>query len=180
MASNRLHVFRINARELLRRPGLVKHVGARLPASELGVVDRRITGDVEVDVHAVSGIDGIAVNGSITMPWTTSCRRCLTDVSGVAEISVDEIYQADVESEAPDVVFEVEGAFEIEGDRIDLVPVIREHLLLELPDDQLCREECAGLCPVCGADRNTDPCDCDTSVRDERWAVLDELRFDEN
>jgi uncharacterized protein len=172
MAAGRLHVFRINARELLRQPGLTKDVEVTIPATELGVDDDRIVGDVRVDLHAVSGIDGIAVRGSITVPWATSCRRCLRAVAGVGEITVDEMYQDDV---GPG-----DDAFEIEGDQIDLAPAIREYLMLELPDDRLCRDDCAGLCVVCGADRNTDPCACDTSVRDERWAALDELHLDEN
>lgn len=177
MAPDRLHVFRINARELLRQPGLDKRISLALAPDELGVTDDRIAGDIAVDLHAISGIDGIAVGGSISMPWTTSCRRCLTAVSGRADIDVDEVYRDDV---GPDGEFDVDGAFEIEGDQIDLAPAIREYLLIELPDDRVCRADCAGLCPMCGADRNTDPCDCDTTVRDERWAVLDDLRFDEN
>ena len=51
--------------------------------------------------------------------------------------------------------------------------------LLELPDDVLCRDDCAGICPVCGIDRNTGACDCDTTVRDDRWAALDGLQLDE-
>lgn len=172
MAPNRLHVFRLNARELLRQPGLDKHIDVTLPASDLGVDDDRITGDVGVDITAVSGVDGISVGGSISMPWATSCRRCLTAVTGIARIDVDEFYQDDV---GPD-----DDAFEIGGDQIDLAPAIREYLLIELPDDQVCRADCAGLCPVCGIDRNTGSCECDTTVRDERWAALDELRFDEN
>lgn len=177
MAPNRLHVFRLNARELLRQPGLDKQISVAMPASDLGVDDVRITGDVSVELHAISGVDGIAVTGTIAMPWATSCRRCLTAVSGVAEIDVDEIYQDDI---GPDAAYKVDGAFEIEGDQIDLAPAIREYVMLELPDDQVCRETCVGLCPVCGIDRNTESCDCDTTVRDERWAALDELRFDEN
>jgi uncharacterized protein len=177
MASNRLHMFRINARELLRQPGLDKQISVALPASDFGVGDERITGDVVVDLQAVSGVDGITLSGTITMPWATACRRCLAEVTGVARIDVDETYRDDV---GPDDAFDVEGAFEIERDQIDLVPAIREYLLIELPDDQLCRDDCAGLCPVCGTDRNTHSCDCDTTTRDERWAVLDELRLDDD
>ena len=72
-----------------------------------------------------------------------------------------------------------DDAFPIEGDQIDLVPAVREAVLLELPDDVLCREECAGICPVCGIDRNQGTCECDTTVRDDRWAALDQLRLDD-
>ena len=63
----RLHLFRLNARELLREPGLDKHVSVELPAAELGVADDRITGDLTVDLHAVSTIDGITVRGTVAV-----------------------------------------------------------------------------------------------------------------
>ncbi len=173
MGSKRLHQFRLNARELLRQPGLDKRIVDTLPSSELGVDDERIVGDVTVDLTAVSSIDGISVHGTISLPWRSACRRCLTDVSGTTVISVDEVYQ-----DPSDAVLD-DDAFEIEGDQIDLAPAIREYLLLELPDDPLCRDDCAGICPVCGTDRNQGSCDCDTTVRDERWAALDDLRLDE-
>jgi uncharacterized protein len=56
---------------------------------------------------------------------------------------------------------------------------VREYVVLELPDDPLCRDECAGICPVCGIDRNSGSCECDTTVRDERWSALDDLRLDD-
>lgn len=173
MAAKRHHQFRLNARELLRQPGLDKRVVDTLPASELGVDDERISGNVAVDLIALSSLDGISVTGTISVPWRAPCRRCLVDVIGTARIEVDEIYQD------PDDAVVGDDAFEIVGDQIDLTPAIREHLLLELPDDPLCRDDCAGICPVCGADRNRNPCDCDTTVRDERWAALDDLRLDD-
>ena len=57
--------------------------------------------------------------------------------------------------------------------------MVREDVLLGVPDAPLCRADCPGLCPVCGADLADGPCDCDTTVRDERWAVLDQLRVDD-
>lgn len=164
-------LFRLNARELLRQPGLEKRISIDLPATELGVDDARLTAELSVDLLAVSTIDGVAVTGTIVLPWTAACRRCLTEVTGVTEIAIDEIYQDEVTD--PD-------AFEIAGDQIDLEPAIREHVVLELPDDPLCRADCAGICPVCGTDRNTGTCDCDISVRDDRWAALDELRLDDD
>jgi uncharacterized protein len=175
MAPNRLHPFRINARELLRQPGLQKHVELTLPAADLGVDDARITGDVAIDLTATSAVDSIAVHGTVVMPWRSQCRRCLAEAEGAALISVDEVYQdADRQTVALD------DAFPIEGDQIDLVPAVREYLLLELPDDVLCRDDCAGICPVCGTNLNTDSCSCDTTVRDERWAALDGLQLDDD
>lgn len=53
-----------------------------------------------------------------------------------------------------------EDVIAIDGDVIDLGPVVRDEMVLALPIGPLCREACAGLCPTCGGNRNSDPCDC--------------------
>jgi uncharacterized protein len=110
------------------------------------------------------------VTGAVRAPWTGVCRRCLAELHGVAEVELDELYQIEVVD--PD-------AFPIVNGQLDLAPMVRETTLLELDRELLCRADCAGLCPVCGADRNTERCDCETAVRDERWAALDELVVDD-
>lgn len=170
MPSNALHQLRVNARELLRVPGSTRSIDAAVDAADLGIRDERLAGAVAVDLAAVSTLDGVTVSGRVAFPWSTVCRRCLTTVVGSAAVDVDELYQ----EQALDP-----EAFVIEGDQIDLAPAVREYVLIELPDGPLCRDDCAGICPVCGIDRNTSTCDCDTSVRDERWAALDELRLDD-
>jgi len=62
------------------------------------------------------------------------------------------------------------------GREIDLDPLIREQLLLALPPYPLCREDCHGLCPACGQNRNERECGCDTRVPDPRWAGLEKFR----
>ncbi len=171
MPASPLHVLRLNARELLRQPGLRKEIDATLDPALFGIDDDRITGDLAIEVHAESGVDGIVVRGTIGFPWAAPCRRCLANVAGTARIELDETYQDDAADGGV--------AYPIEGDQIDLAPVVREHVVLELPDGPLCKPDCAGMCPVCGIDRNVASCDCDTSMRDERWAVLDDLRLDD-
>ena len=171
MPSNPLHVLRLNARELLRQPGTLRQIETELEADDLGVDDDRIAGTVAVVLDAASSIDGIIVTGSISTAWQAPCRRCLIDVCGVAEISVDELYQDDVNDD---------DAYQIEGDQIDMAPAVREYVLLGLPDGPLCRDDCAGICPVCGIDRNQRSCECVTTVRDDRWAALDDLRLDDD
>jgi uncharacterized protein len=167
--SNPLHVLRLNARELLRQPGLSRKIETSLDAADLGVTDDRVAGIVDIVLDAVSSIDGIVVAGSISTPWRVPCRRCLSDVAGTARIEVDEVYQDEVGDD---------DAFQIEGDQIDMAPAVREYVLLELPDGPLCRADCAGICPVCGVDRNQVSCACDTTVRDDRWSALDGIDFD--
>ena len=82
-------------------------------------------------------------------------------------VEVDERY-----AEQPS---EHDDAFAIEHGQIDLAPMVREHVLLAVDDPRLCRPDCPGLCPVCGADLSAGPCRCDSAVVDERWAALDQL-----
>jgi uncharacterized protein len=60
-----------------------------------------------------------------------------------------------------------------------LAPVVREYVLLDLPDLPLCKDDCAGICPTCGIDRNAGTCDCDAVVTDPRWSALENLKLDE-
>ena len=161
--------LRLNAIELLRSPGSTREVEVALPAGLLGIEDARIAGDVDVDLTATSSVDGITVHGTASIPWQGQCRRCLKDVSGVAVAAVEEVFQHDPR---------LDDAVEIVGDQIDLAPIVREYVLLELPEAPLCREDCAGICPQCGADRNESPCGCDNTATDLRWAALEGLRLD--
>jgi uncharacterized protein len=162
--------LRVNAVELLRSPGSVRDVAVTLTADDVGVEDPRVSGEVVVALAATSSVDGIVVHGTASTPWRGQCRRCLRDIAGVAVADVEEIYQVDPR---------LDDAVAIVGDQIDLAPVVREYVLLELPEAPLCRDDCAGICPQCGADRNESPCACDTSVADLRWSALEGLQLDD-
>jgi uncharacterized protein len=64
------------------------------------------------------------------------------------------------------------GVVRVAGDEVSTEPLIAEQVLLSLPMKPLCKPDCAGLCPTCGADRNAEPCQCRPPA-DERWAGLD-------
>lgn len=168
--ANAASALRVNAIELLRSPGSLREVAVTVPAEAVGVEDARVSGDVVIALTATSSVDGIVVHGTVSTPWHGQCRRCLRDVDGVAVADVDEVYQVDPR---------LQDAVAIVGDQIDLAPVVREYVLLELPEAPLCRDDCAGICPQCGADRNESPCDCDNSVTDLRWSALEALRLDD-
>ena len=159
-----LRPLRINAVELLRQPGAVREVSLDVAAAPLDAEHDRLVGDLHVELRLTARNDGIDVDGTVSVEWATVCRRCLVDVSGTAVGTVDELYQ--IEPLDPD-------AYLIEDGQLDLAPLVRETALLELDIERLCRDDCAGLCPVCGVDRNTTECSCDTAVRDDRWAALE-------
>ena len=123
--------------------------------------------DVALVLQSFSG--GLRAKGRVSAPWFGICRRCSMAVVGVAQVPVDERFVDHLESGD-------EEAYPIENDFVDLAPMVHDAILLELPLAPLCREDCRGLCPYCGIDRNEASCDCSAPV-DPRWATLDGLRF---
>jgi len=160
----------INATELLRDPGTRKHVVDVVDASEIGAEHATVAGDIAVAIDLESTLDDIGVTGAIEVPWHGHCRRCLKPMTETIVVDVDERY-ADAPGPGDD-------AFPIERGHLDLRPMVREEVLLAADELRLCRPDCPGLCPVCGRDVSVEPCDCDTTLVDERWSVLDQLRDD--
>ncbi len=121
--------------------------------------------DVTVDVLLESVHGGILVTGEVDADWSGQCRRCLEPVSGELAVEVRELFE-----EGGDY----ERSYPLRGDQLDLEPMARDAIVLELPLAPLCQEGCKGLCPTCGVNRNRERCECgDTAPRDPRWAGLD-------
>ncbi|MEY3091514.1 MAG: hypothetical protein RIU67_297 [Actinomycetota bacterium] len=159
----------VNALELLRRPGSLKDITCEVEPDLVELHDERLEPKSTVDVELVcsSLSTGIVIEGAISARFHGECRRCLAPVAGRIDTRVRELYQETVTD--PD-------AFPIENEQIDLRPLVRETVLLELPDAPLCSPGCRGLCPVCGLDRNVTACSCSIDARDPRWSALDALR----
>jgi uncharacterized protein len=112
-------------------------------------------------------------HGTIEGKVALSCRRCLGDAAGHV-------------SEDAHLIFAEAGAEGVEDDpdvfllddrspELDLRPAVREQWLLNVPGYALCRDDCKGLCPMCGAELNLGPCECASSAADPRWATLHKL-----
>ena len=127
--------------------------------------------EVDCDVVLESFDGGIMVTGTLQAPWVGICRRCTSAVRGELRISIKERYC----DPAPRGEPEDEEAYPIIDDVVDLGPMVHEAILSELPLAPLCRDDCLGLCPHCGVDRNEEECSC-VAPRDPRWASLDVLR----
>ena len=119
---------------------------------------------VDVDLHPVGNT--VEARGTVTTTWEGDCVRCLKPATGTVKGEVRETFETD---------YEEGDTYPLAHDEIDLEPLARETVLLELPQVPLCRDDCAGLCPHCGADRNERSCDC-APPTDPRWAALDQLR----
>ena len=160
----------VNAAEILRRVGNVKDIDTEVDSTLLELGDPRVAPqDVRLVFHLESNNNGIVVTGQASVAWHDTCRRCLRDVEGTAVAPIAELFQRVVTD--PD-------AYLLEGDQLNLAELVREHLLLALPDAPLCRDDCPGLCPVCGADKSNPAeaeCGCSTTPTDPRWAALEGL-----
>ena len=161
--------FVVNVAALGLAPGVQRRVGRNGLISGLEVTGSSVVGDTSVDVdvelEAVPG--AVIVRGVVLARWVGACRRCLGEVGGELRSEVVEVFQAD---------HDPEETYPLAGDQLDLEPMARDAVLLELPQAPLCHPGCQGLCPVCGAERNEGSCDCEVEVADPRWAALDALR----
>ena len=124
---------------------------------------------VTADLTLSSYPGGISVVGTVRAPWVGECRRCGGPVAGTVEPTVRERY-APVGGTDGD-----EDAYPLSGDELDLEPLARDAVLLDLPLAPLCSPDCLGLCPQCGANWNAGSCAC-PAVVDPRWSALDSLR----
>jgi uncharacterized protein len=170
--------FIVNVAGIRRSPGARRPEQRRGRIQDLGVTGSNVPPEAEVGIDVVLEVvnGGIVVIGTVTAPWVGECRRCLGEMRGDLVIEVREIYEPRTAGEESASIEAEEETYPLLGDQLDLMPLARDAVLLNLPLAPLCRDDCAGLCPTCGADRNEGPCDCPPGDRDPRWATLDGLR----
>ena len=96
--------------------------------------------------------DGLLASGTISAPWRAECTRCLGPAEGHVDFEFRELFEK--------VPREGES-YRLGHDSIDMEPLVREQVLLELPLVPLCAADCQGLCATCGADLNQGECGCD-------------------
>lgn len=119
----------------------------------------------------------ISVIGHLSTTMEVACDRCLEPTAFPMDADFTLLYQP-VASEPEDGEISLEADSEVgfyEGDGIELSDVLREEILLLLPMQRVCREDCKGICPVCGQNRNQVECHCHLQVADDRWAGLRNL-----
>jgi uncharacterized protein len=140
-----------------------------------GPADDAIVDPIELDLHLDSVVEGLLVRGTIDVHLTLPCARCLAPQRAdrtveVAELFLDPTKREDDEDDDP--------GYELIDDRtaVDLSTMVRDAVVIDLPTRVLCRDDCAGLCPVCGTDRNEGDCGHgDEPIPDPRWAKLADL-----
>ena len=139
----------------------------------------RIVGDINVVGELSKSAAKTDVKGSINAPVEVDCTRCLTPISRELDIVFDvdfvdkELFPDNKEThlESADLDTDV-----IEGNELDLSQVVREQILLNIPEQVLCRDDCRGICPTCGKDLNEGDCNCGEKEIDPRWAALKDFK----
>lgn len=122
---------------------------------------------------------GFLLDARLVWEQTVTCDRCLVPFTEAREERVEALLLPGPrkpvagEHELQDEDF---GVVRVEGEILETEPLIAEQVQLSLPVKPLCRPDCAGLCPGCGADLNSEPCRCESKPTDPRWAALAALR----
>ncbi|MDQ3574269.1 MAG: DUF177 domain-containing protein [Actinomycetota bacterium] len=161
--------FLVNVAALGLTPGTRRHAHRQGPLPGLAVSGSSLPSGAQVEVDVVlEAVPGAVVaRGEVLAPWQGECRRCLRTVSGQLRSEVLEVFEHR---------HDPEQTYPLVGDQLDLGPLARDAVLLELPQAPLCHQGCLGLCAVCGADLNEAACGCGVETGDARWAALDVLR----
>lgn len=124
-------------------------------------------------------VEDIRLVGKLDGRIEVSCARCLDPVEIPISRSFDLLYRPLQSEKVPDDVAINEAETEIgyyKGEGMELEDSLREQILLAVPIKTLCRFDCKGLCPVCGANRNEQACGCEQTKGDSRWAALEDLK----
>jgi uncharacterized protein len=148
---------------------------------ELEGLDLLGVGPIEFRGTVTFADPDFVLHGGLRYEQSVACNRCLKPVEVPAEAELDLVL---VEKARPRSVGSEEvalsesdlGVVEVLGDSFETRPLVLEQVALGVPMKPLCREDCRGLCPVCGIDRNEESCDCESQTTDPRWAGLAALK----
>ncbi len=162
-----------------------------VPVSVLGREEIEAIGPVRWRGEVRRLDSGYLLRADLSYEQTLACQRCLGRVVEPVEQEIELFlvrsvrsvgsvrHEPGAEDEERELGEEDLGMMEIDGDEVDLRPLLVEQMQLEVPMRPLCREDCAGLCPACGADLNEiegGDCGCERETVDPRWAGLADLR----
>lgn len=158
----------IDVRDLVGHPGASREVSVRGTVPELGTELAQVSDDTPIvcDLLMESVVEGILVSGRLSGTWDLHCARCLTVFEAPFSVEVTEMFVQDPEDG---------DAYPLDPQiGVDLEPMVRDAVGVELPFSPLCRPDCLGLCEICGGNRNEGECP-GHEASDPRFAVLSEL-----
>jgi uncharacterized protein len=170
--------MQINVSQLLKEP-----IGSTRNYEVSGTVDITSNGvgsQVQGEVTLIRTSQGLLVQGTLQTEVEITCSRCLSLFSYPLILNIEEEFSPviDVLTGNPLSLPDEPGSFTIDEYHIlDLTEAIRQYAVLAIPMKPLCREDCAGLCPICGQNLNLGDCGCQPPEADPRWAKLRKLNW---
>ncbi|WP_174557424.1 YceD family protein [Nocardia vaccinii] len=165
--------FVLDTRSLGRKPGSMKTLRRSVTVPDrIGLDLIAIPADAEVDLDLTlqSVSEGVLVTGSVTAPVAGECSRCLESFTDEVVLQVTELFA--YPDSATEQTTEEDEIYRLVDDMIDLEPVVRDMVGLELPLQPLCEPDCPGLCAECGVRMAIAGSDHRHEILDPRWAGL--------
>lgn len=146
--------------------GAVPSVDFSLSLNDCEFTDDSVSGSA-VATGVITNHSGvILLKGELIPDLDVSCARCGKSFKYSSPIAINaKITDKLANEDEEEFVLLVDY-------QLDIEELVRTALILELPSRFLCKEDCKGLCPVCGCDLNVNQCSCNTKERDPRWDVL--------
>lgn len=158
--------YTVDVYDLLHRPGEMRERSLSVTVPEdIGteIIRVKAGSTLEIDLRMESLHDGILVTADVDGTASGECGRCLIDIEQPVQVEIQELF-----AYSQDEAFE----YEVQVDTIDLEPVIRDAVVLSLPFQPVCQEDCLGLCPQCGVRLLDNPGHEHEAPVDPRWAAL--------
>jgi uncharacterized protein len=172
----------LDTRDLPRQPGSTRALTRVVPApKDLGgeLIAVPEGADLELELSMTSVSEGVYVSGVVRGPVKGECGRCLRDIDDSYDFEIQELFLFEesetVEKSDDEDDEDADEAGRMQGDLIDLEPAVRDAVVLALPVNPLCRQDCPGLCPDCGVHLDELPADHSHELDDPRWAALRNL-----
>lgn len=162
--------MQLNLKELIAKESTVR-LKETLDVSDLlqGRPDYNGSGPLEADLQATGASEVVEVSGKLAIDVDMACSRCLESAKQTLSIPYREWFAEREEALSEE---QAEEAHIVAEDKFDLKPYLVEAVWFHLPFVPLCRDDCEGLCPQCGINRNEQTCDCSTERIDPRLAGL--------
>jgi len=165
--------WKVDLRELGRRAGSLHELDRTAPApGDWRVELIGVPEGAEIGLHLrlESVMEGVLVTGDLDVPVVGSCARCLEPIEDTLHLDVQELYA--YPGSTTEATSEEDEVRRLEGDFLDLEPLVRDAVVLSLPLAPVCTPGCSGLCVDCGLRLDDLPADHTHEVVDARWAAL--------
>jgi uncharacterized protein len=163
----------VELRELGRRAGSMQELDRTLPAPDgwkVELIGVPVGAPVHLQLRLESVMEGVLVSGQADVPVAGSCARCLEPLEDTLELDLQELFA--YPGSTTEATSEEDEVRLVEGETLDLEPMVRDAVVLALPLSPVCDENCSGLCVDCGQRLDDLPADHTHEVIDPRWAGL--------